>query len=70
MNAKIAQQIASRRNRQYAKLCTRCKDGQKAGYGPKRAVVFGSTVWIHDSVTACKAAELREKHWQEDHQAN
>ena len=56
-----------RRSRQYAKQCKRCKDGQKAGYSPSRSIVFGSAVWIHDGVLPCSAADLREKHWQEDH---
>lgn len=54
---------AQTRSRQYAKACKLCKT---APYPPNRAVVFGTALWLHDRVTACKATELREKHHEED----
>ena len=59
-----------RRNREYAAKCQRCRDGQRAGYAPSRSIVFGHAVWLHDGVHPCKAADLREKHWAEDHDPN
>lgn len=57
---------AQRRQKQYANLCQRCQQG----YDPSRSALDagpfkGTVLWLHDYVIPCKAAALRERHYQE-----
>ena len=55
--------VVSKRQAQYNRLCAFCARGRE----PVRREVFANSfMWLHDSVQACGANDLRKRHRDED----